>query len=65
MAEPIVINVGWVVKLLEGWTNKLSKYGLIYAGLSDEAFCVSAAKPGVLIDKGRENDVLMWKQVVF
>ena len=38
MAEPIVVNVGWVVKLLEGWTNKLNKYGLIYAVLTDEVF---------------------------
>ena len=63
MAEPIVVNVGWVVKLLEGWTKKLNKYGLIYAGLTDEMFWVSAAKAGVLIDKGRERCLtVMWKQ---
>ena len=38
MAEPIVVNVGWVVRLLEGWTIKLNKYGLIYAVLTDEVF---------------------------
>ena len=58
MAEPIVVNVGWVVKLLEGWTNK---YSLIYAGLTDEVFWVSAAKAGVWLIKA-EKDVLVWKQ---
>ena len=50
MAKPIVMNlilwpgIGWVMKLLEGWTNRLNKYDLIYACLTDEAFWVSAAK---------------------
>ena len=46
-----------IVKLLEGWTvtNRLNKYDSIYAGLTDEEFWVSAAKAGVLIDKGRER----------
>ena len=43
MAEPMVVSVisgvGWVVKLLEGWTNRLNKYGF---GLTDEMFWVSA-----------------------
>ena len=44
-----------IVKLLEGWTNRLNKYDSIYAGLTDEAFWVSVAKAGVLIDEGRER----------
>ena len=51
----VIPGVGWVVGLLEGWTNKLNKYGLIYAGLTGEPFWVSAARAGVLIDKGREG----------
>ena len=35
--------------------TKLNKYDLIYAGLTDEAFWVSAAKAAVSIDKGRER----------
>ena len=61
VAAPIAIyvipGVGWVVSLLEGWTTKLNKYGLIYAGLTGEPFWVSAARAGVLIDKGREETV--------
>ena len=49
IAEPIVVNVisgvGWVVKL---WFN-------LCLGLTDAVFWVSAAKAGVLIDKGRER----------
>ena len=59
MAEPIVVNVisgvGWAVKLLEGWTNRLNEYDLIYADLTDEAFWVSAAEAGDSIDKGRDS----------
>ena len=61
LATPIAIyvipGVGWVVRLLEGWTSRLNKYGLIYAGLTGEPFWVSAARAGVLIDKGRERTV--------
>ena len=61
LAAPIAIyvipGVGWVVRFLEGWTNRLNKYGLIYAGLTGEPFWVSAARAGVLIDKGRERSV--------
>ena len=61
LAAPIAIyvipGVGWVVRVLEGWTNRLNKYGLIYAGLTGEPFWVSAARAGVLIDKGREGTV--------
>ena len=61
LAAPIAIyvipGVGWIVRLLEGWTSKLNKYGLIYAGLTGEPFWVSAARAGVLIDKGREGTV--------
>ena len=53
----VIPGVGWVVVFLEGWTNKLNKYGLIYAGLTGEPFWVSAARAGVLIDKGREGTV--------
>ena len=57
MAEPIVVNVipgvGWVVKLLEGWTNRLKEHDLSYANLTDDAFWVSAAEAGDSIDKGR------------
>ena len=45
------------MRLLEGWTSRLNKYGLIYAGLTGEPFWVSAARAGVLIDKGREGTV--------
>ena len=42
IAEPIVMyvipGVGWVAKLLEGWTNRLNKFGLIYVGLTDKPF---------------------------
>ena len=59
MAEPIVVNVipgvGWVVKLLEDWTNRLKEHDLIYADLTDEAFWVSAAEAGDSIDKGRDS----------
>jgi hypothetical protein len=61
LSAPIAIyvipGVGWVVRLLEGWTNRLNKYGLIYAGLTGEPFWVSAARAGVLIDRGREGTV--------
>ena len=60
----VISGVGWVVKLLmEDWTNRLNKYDSIYAGLTDEAFWVSVAKAGVLIDKGRERCLtVVWKQ---
>ena len=38
----VIPGVGWVASILEGWTNKLNKYGLIYAGLTGEPFWVSA-----------------------
>ena len=55
----VISGVGWVVKLLmEDWTNRLNKYGsiltLIYAGLRDVVFWVSAAaatKTSILIDR--------------
>jgi len=53
----VIPGVGWGVRVLEGWTNRLNKYGLIYAGLTGELFWVSAARAGVLIDKGREGTV--------
>lgn len=53
----VIPGIGWVVSFLEGWTNKLNKYGLIYAGLTGEPFWVSATRAGVLIDKGRERTV--------
>ena len=59
MAEHIAANVisgvGWVVKLLEGQTNRLKEHDLSYAGLTDEAFWVSAAEAGDSIDKGRDS----------
>jgi hypothetical protein len=57
MAMYVIPGVGWVVTLLEGWTSRLNKYGLIYAGLTGEPFWVSAARAGVLIDKGRTISV--------
>ena len=65
VTDPIVMYVrvipgfGWVAKLLEGWTNRLNKNGLIYLGLTDELFYVSAAtsKAGVSIDEGRERSL--------
>ena len=61
IAAPIALyvipGVGWAVSFLEGWTSKLNKYGLIYAGLTGEPFWVSAARAGVLIDKGRGGGV--------
>ena len=58
LATPIALyvipGVGWVVRFLEGWTSRLNKYGLIYAGLTGEPFWASATRAGVLIDKGRE-----------
>ena len=57
VAEPIVMyvipGIGWIVKLLEGWTNRLNEYGLIYAGLTGKPFWVSAAKASVSNDRGR------------
>jgi hypothetical protein len=54
VAAPIAMDaipgVGWVVRLLEGWTNKLNSCGLIHAGLTGEPFWVSVGKDGVLID---------------
>ena len=42
VAELMVLYVipgfGWVAKLLEGWTNRLNNYGLIYLGLTHEPF---------------------------
>ena len=59
MGEKIAVNVipgvGWAVKLLEGWTNRLKEYDLIYADLTDDAFWVSAAEAGDSIDKGRDS----------
>ena len=46
-----------MVRFLEGWTSKLNKYGLIYAGLTGEPFWASATRAGVLIDKGRGDIV--------
>lgn len=46
-----------MVRFLEGWTSRLNKYGLIYAGLTGEPFWASVARAGVLIDKGREVSV--------
>ena len=43
------------MKLLEGWTNRLKEHDLSYAGLTDEAFWVSAAEAGDSIDKGRDS----------
>jgi len=45
------------VSVLEGWTSRLNKYGLIYAGLTGEPFWASATRAGVLVDKGREGTV--------
>ena len=53
----VIPGIGWVVGYLEGWTSKLNKYGLIYAGLTGEPFWASATRAGVLIDKGRERIV--------
>ena len=56
-----ISGIDWFVKLMDGWTNRLNKYGSIYAGLRDErwtfdeVFRVSAVKTVVLIDKGRED----------
>ena len=46
----VIPAICWIVKLMEGWTNRLNEYGLIYAGLTGEPFWVS---PRVWIDKGR------------
>ena len=54
IAANVILGVGWVVKLLEGQTNRLKEYDLIYADLTDEAFWVSAAEAGDSIDKGRD-----------
>ena len=43
------------MKLLEGWTNRLKEHDLSYAGLTDEAFWVSATEAGDSIDKGRDS----------
>ena len=66
VVESIVINVisgvDWVAKLLEGWTNRLKKDGLICVGLKNERFLdivVSAAKADFSIDKGREGSFNM------
>ena len=43
----VISGVDWVAKLLEGWTNRLKKDGLICVGLKNERFLdivVSAAK---------------------
>ena len=56
----VIPGVGWVAKLLEGWTNRLNKFGLIYVGLTDKPFQVSAVKhvkAGVSIDKCRERSL--------
>ena len=47
----VIPGFGWVAtfKLLEGWTNRLNKKGLIHLGLTHELFYVSAAKAGVSI----------------
>ena len=57
IAMYVIPGVGWAVRILEGWTNRLNKYALIYAGLTGEPFWVSAARAGVLIDKGRKGTV--------
>ena len=36
IAMYVIPGVGWVVKLLEGWTNRLNEYDLIYSSLTDE-----------------------------
>jgi hypothetical protein len=45
VAAPIAMfaipEVGWVVRLLEGWTNRLNMYDSIYAGLTGEPFWVA------------------------
>jgi Plasma-membrane choline transporter len=56
VAAPIAMfaipGVDWVVRLLEGWMNRVKMYVLIYAGLTGEPFWVSVGKlkDGVLID---------------
>jgi hypothetical protein len=57
IAMYVIPSVGWAVSFLEGWTSKLNKYGLIYAGLTGEPFWASAARAGVLVDKGRGGTV--------
>ncbi|KAF8801667.1 hypothetical protein BYT27DRAFT_7173913 [Phlegmacium glaucopus] len=49
----VIPGVSWVVGFLEGWTSKLNKYGLIYAGLTGEPFWASATRAGVLVDKSK------------
>ena len=36
IAMYVIPGVGWDVKLLEGWTNRLNEYDLIYSSLTDE-----------------------------
>ena len=55
MVRYVIPGVVWVVKILEGWTYRLNKHGLIYAGLTGESFSVSAVKSGGSINKGRER----------
>ena len=58
MVRYVIPGVVWVVKILEGWTYRLNKHGLIYAGLTwtGESFSVSAVKSdGSINNKGRER----------
>ena len=54
------------MRLLEGRSNRLKKYGLlvIYAGSTDEPLWVSAAGVGVTIDKGGEGTFKKQMEIV-
>ena len=53
----MIPGVSWVVRYLEGWTSKLNKHGLIYAGLTGEPFWASVNRAGVLVNKGKAGFV--------